>query len=178
MKSIYDSNGFFYVKNNVVCVSDKYKVIKELYELEKNVSEVRFGKFIDYIHFVYSKKSPYFGIVFKDRKKIVCQDRFGDPNVGESIEKIKEVRTVIDRMNQFQFTENETFLEGVRHKISEYLEYWNTNKISKDNSSDLIDQLKGAKELLKVKKEMEEMVYEEIRRLNADRESGKKLFEE
>lgn len=169
---------FFFVKNNVVYVKEKFEVIPEIINLKKSVNNQRFEKIIDYIHFVYSKKSSYFGIVQKDRKKVVCRDRFQDPNIHEAIEKIKEVEAVISRMNEFQFTENEVFLEGVRKKISEYLRYWDETPIDSKNSEQLKEQLKGAKDLLKVKKEMEQEVYEEIRRINADKESGKKLFEE
>ena len=169
---------FYYVKNNKVYVIEKFKVLPEIIELEKRLPADKLEKVHEYIHFCYSKKSAYHSIVLKDRQKIVCRDRFGSPQLYETIEKIKEALAVIDRMNEFQFTENETFLAGVRKKISEYLKHWEETPITSKNSDEMKEQLKGAKDLLKVKKEMEEMVYEEIRRLNADKDSGKKLFEE
>jgi hypothetical protein len=174
---------FWYIKNNQVFLKEKFEVLPEIIALTQVCSPQRIVRIYDYLHFTYSKKSAYFTIPIKDRKRKVCNDRFEndfrtDPSLPDKIEQSKEVQAVIRAVNEFQFSENEHFLEGVRKKISEYLTYWENNPITKDNAEDIKAQLKGAKELLIIKKEMEMMVYEELRKANSDRESGKKLFEE
>lgn len=170
---------FFYVKDNQVFLKEKFRVIPEIIAIEKECgdNEERRKKIFEYLHFVYSKKSPYFYIELSERKKIVCFDRFEDATIAEKLDNVKVIKPFIEKYNQMQFTENETFLNGVRQKISEYLRHWQSNPITKNNSAEIQEQLKGAKELLKVKKELEEIVYEEVRNRNIADESGEKMFE-
>lgn len=171
---------FFYERDGKVILKEKVKVLpeyKKIVDAHKGDTE-KLNKTFEYIHFVYSKKSLYFYIELNERKKMVCHDRFENIEIAEKIEKVPEVKAFIAKYNRMQFTENETFLNGVREKISEYLRYWQDTPITKSNASEIQEQLKGAKDLLKVKKEMELEVYEERKLSKIAEESGTKLFED
>ena len=170
----------FYVRENKVFLKEKYEVLPEVIILREACRgrEDRFNRLLEYIHFVYSKKSPYFWLELNQRRKVVCLDRFGDETLAGKVEKTVEAKALIEKYNVLQFTENEIFFDGVRKKISEYLRYWQENSVTKANSAELQEQLKGAKDLLKVKKEVEGIVYEEQRRFNMAKETGEKLFEQ
>ena len=94
------------------------------------------------------------------------------------IEKNKEVREFINSINEVQFTENEAFLYGVSQKIDEYIKYWNKTPINKDNHVLIKDQLKGAKDLILFKKEMEDIVLEDQRKSGFAKSEDSSLFEE
>ena len=171
----------FSVKDNQVYLIEEFEVFPEVVAFRKAFKddERSLKNILEYLHFVYSKKSPYFYLEFENRKRIVCNDRFKNETIHSKIEQRIEVKNFIKKLNILQFTENETFYNGIRLKISEYLRLWQDNPITKDNADEVALQLKiKPLELLEMKKKVEDMIFEEQRLASMAKQTGKKLFEE
>jgi hypothetical protein len=169
---------FFYVKENKVLLDKLYEVIPEIIKLKETLEPDKLDRAFQYLHFVYSRKSPYFRSELNDRQKMVCADRFGEDKIQiwQKIENNADIKACIDKMSQMQFTENERFVEMARLKISEYITFWSKNKVSEANADIIRKQLEGVKDLINVKREFERNVMEDGLK-KKEKSEDTKLFE-
>ena len=170
---------FFYVKSNKVHLEKIYDVIPEVLKLKETLEPDKLDRAFQYLHFVYSRKSPYFRSELNDRKRLVCADRFGEEkkDIWSKIEENKDIAACIDKMNKMQFTDNEMFVESARQKISEYIQFWSETKIDKDNADLVKAQLKGVAELIGVRNEFDKLVMIDTMK-EKEKSADAKLFEE
>jgi hypothetical protein len=169
---------FFYVKENKVLLDKLYEVIPEIIKLKETLEPDKLDRAFQYLHFVYSRKSPYFRSELNDRQKMVCADRFGEDKIQiwQKIENNADIKACIDKMSKMQFTENETFVEMARAKISEYITFWSKNKVNEANADIIRKQLEGVKDLINVKREFERNVMEDGLK-KKEKSEDTKLFE-
>lgn len=171
---------FFFLKNNKVFLKKDFEILPEIIALEKKFSKnpERLEKIYDYLHFVYYKKSTYIRTVLCDRQEMVCIDRFNNKDLWKTIESVKEVKDVIEKMNIMQFTENEALFNDVRLKISEYITVLRSEKVTIENAKEMRDLIGTSQDMLKLRKQLQEMVYEDMKHQNSNEENGAGLFED
>jgi hypothetical protein len=169
----------FQVKGQIVSIIEKYKEFPEYQALVNKLikKDAQLKMALEYLHFVYSRKSSYFRIVLLTRKKEVCRDRFQNADLWEKIENATEVMALARKMDLLQFTEKEAMLEGVKRKISEYIHFYNTTPITNDNREDLKEMLAGSKNLVAVLKELQKEVNEEQQENGTVDDDDSELFE-
>lgn len=170
----------FELHKGKVTITDGGLAIPEFHklkELDKTKGHKRFYEAITYIHWVYDKNSKYNDVLINDRRLMVVKEQVTLVDTWEKLEKWAGVKECIDKLDKIQFTYNERLLEGARSRIEEYLELWRTTKITADNHKIVKETLEGAKELLKIKGDLEKIVFKE----KSERQVGggdSKLFED
>jgi len=171
---------FFVVKNNVVFLVDKYKDLPEIKSLMNGLpSKKHVQSAFDYLHFCYSRTSPYYNLLLSEKKMQVCKDRYDNEKLWEKIEENKYVSAVIDLMIERQFNDLEKLLLGAKEKIDEYVQFWQRIKITEENYRKIEQMTKGAEDLMKLRKRLENEVsdYNSKNGIIAPEDDDTKLFE-
>ena len=109
---------------------------------------------------------------------MVCKDYLESDTLYTTIEAVKEVQDLITKMNEMQLTINEALYFSVCNKINEYLDLYKNTKVELTNDHKMKEMLKGSKDLLTLKSQLEEMVFEDMKFDNANEENGAALFED
>jgi hypothetical protein len=166
----------FDLRNDVVSLSEEALSIPEF----KTLSEMKkdeYQKIIDYIYFVYDKRSPYYSVLISDRKALVSWDRLKDKKIYKKLEKTPDTLLAIAKFNLINSTPAERLLEGANKKIEEYLKFWNDTPISSDNHKLIADTLENANSLIKLRNTLQSQVMNETQSRNVGG-SEAKLFED
>jgi len=172
---------FFELINNKVVATNQAMLdplLKKIYEADETKAKKAWTKAISYLFFVYDKNSHYKNVLLHDRKRMVSEDMINDSEYYKKIEKHKDFELIIKKYNELQFTHNERLLDGLKRKIEEYLNFWNSiSVVDKDNHKLLSDTLTASEGLLKLQERLERMVSKEaLTRQVGDGES--KIFED
>ncbi len=172
---------FFELVNSKVVVTEQALMdesLDKLYKSDKSKSKTAWNKAISYLFFVYSKQSQYKNVLLHDRRRMVSEDIIKDSSYWKKLEEHSEFSKIIEKYNNLQFTHNERLLEGLKRKIEEYLNFWNSlSVVDKDNHKLLSETLKSSEALLELQERLERMVSKEaLSRQVGDGES--KIFED
>jgi hypothetical protein len=151
--------------------------LKMLFDSDHSKGKEKFSKMASYIYSVYDKRSMYKNIGMSDRRKLVCDEVLQDKNYWVKAEANPDVQNIIAKQDVLQFTHKERLLEGVKRKIDEYIDYFDTMKISDKNYKDYSAMVKGSEDLIDFFDKLESKVNKEaMSRQVGDADS--KLFEE
>lgn len=171
---------FFELINGKVGVTEEALLnisIKVLFDSDHSKGKDRFLKMASYIYFVYDKRSMYRNIGMSDRRKLICDEVLQDKSYWAKAEANPDVQSIIAKQDLLQFTHKERLLEGVKRKIDEYVDYFDTMKISDKNYKDYSAMVKGSEDLIDFYDKLEAKVNNEaMTRQVGDAHS--KIFEE
>jgi hypothetical protein len=155
---------FFELKNGKVVVTDQgllNEAVKDLYDQDHSKNKERFHKMASYLFSVYDKRSIYQAMEIHDRQKLVSSDVVKDKDYWKNAEKNKSFRDIVDKLNQIQFSHTERLLHGCKKKIDEYIDYFDTMKISQENEKVYRSMVKGCEELFDYYDKLETKVNKE-----------------
>lgn len=171
---------FFELKNGKVVVTEQGLLnfnVKSLYDQDHTKGKEKFHDMASYAFFMYDKRSIYKNLPESDRRQIICLDVIKKKNYWTGPEGNQQFQALIAAMNKLQFTHNERLLEGCKRKIDEYIEYFETMKISDKNYRDYGNMIKGSEDLIDFYDKLEAKVNKEVL-LKQVGGGESKLFEE
>jgi hypothetical protein len=171
---------FFELKNGKVVVTDQGLLnfnVKELYDSDHTKGKEKFQRMAEYAFFMYDKRSIYRNLPESERQGIICLDVIQVKNYWIKAEANNQFQALIAAMNKLQYTHNERLLEGCKRKIDEYIDYFQTMKISDKNYKDYGNVIKGSEDLVDFYDKLEAKVNKEV--LSKQVGGGEsKMFEE
>lgn len=171
---------FFELKNGKVAVTEQgllNRYVKELYDADHTKGKEKFLCMASYAFFMYDKRSMYKNLPESERKQIICLDVIQTKNYWVGAEANVKFQALIAAMNSLQYTHNERLLEGCKQKIDEYIDYFQTMKISDKNYKDYGSVIKGSEDLIDFYDKLEAKVNKEV--MSKQVGGGEsKLFEE
>lgn len=156
---------FFELKNGKVVVTEQGLLnfhVKELYDQDHTKGKEKFHNMAAYAFFMYDKRSIYKNLPEYDRKQMICMDVIRAKNYWVGAEANAKFQALIAAMNKLQFSHNERLLEGCKQKIDEYIEYFQTMKISDKNYKDYGNVIKGSEDLVDFYDKLEAKVNKEV----------------
>ena len=155
---------FFELNNGKVSVTDQgllNEEIKMLYDADHTKGKDKFNKMAAYIFSMYDKRSIYMQMTVLDRQQLVSIDIVGEKGYWERAEKSPTVGSIVEKLNQIQFSHTERLLDGCKKKIDEYIDYFNTMQISAKNEKDYQAMCKGCENLFDYYDKLEQKVNKE-----------------
>jgi hypothetical protein len=133
-----------------------------LYTLDITKDKSDFNMYMLFIYYMYDRASLYFNILPSDRKKIVCIDVLKkDENYYSILESNPIFVSAINKYLLLVRTPAEKLLEGIKKKIDEYNDYWETTPINSKNRKEISESIYTGKDLLDLYKKLEKQVSEE-----------------
>lgn len=174
---------FFHIDKGEPVIDPDYLVIPSIrayanrveYDPETGKGNDKERMYTKYIYFAYHKRSPFYHMEITHRKESCSLDFLGDKNLYKELEKNPIIAKIIRDLKNYQFTDNEALVEGVKNKVSEYIDWWNKTEVSMNTSSGMKSKLRDAKELISIRKELEAEVKRE-QALGVDVDTDKASF--
>lgn len=159
---IQKAGDVFIDKDYLLIPSIKAYSVRTKYNLETGVGNEKERRFTRYLYYVYHKRSQFYHLEKVHRKELCSRDYLGGENDYKALEKSKIIKSIINDLLRYQFTENEAILQGVREKVSEYILYWNTTDITGANANTIKSRIKDATELVALRKSLEQEIFKEL----------------
>ena len=144
----------FSYHNHILSVTEQGEQLPEIGEIRKMEKG---NDVLDYCYFMYDRTSVYFSMLEHERRIVVRQDKLSHLNEEDFVKVEKASEELAKKMEMLQFTPTEKMVEGMNKKISEYLEYWNSIRITSKNHKHVSDTIKRAESLLKIKDTLDKM---------------------
>jgi len=155
---------FFELKNGKVVVTQQGLLnvhVKKLHDADHTQGKVRFFKMAAYLYSVYDKRTIYKNLSEQDRRLMVCTDVLDDKNYWVKAEANPEFMAIVAKLNQLQFTHKERLLEGCKRKIDDYIDHFDSLKISQKNQKEYREVIKGSEDLVDFYDKLEQKVNKE-----------------
>ena len=155
---------FFELKNGRIVVTEQgllNEKIKKLYDSDHTKNKDKFHKMASYIFSVYDKRSIYMKMQEEDRKKIVSLDVVKEKDYWKRVEKNPIFKEIVLKQNDLQFSHKERLLQGAKRKIDEYVAYFDTLILNKDNEKLYRETIKGSEDLIDFYDKLEKKVNKE-----------------
>lgn len=143
-------NGFRWVAEDLITsVPEFAQYLKALKDNQEHFADV-----INFVCFVYDKKSPYKEVIIADREKLV----FDDLKLNIKYSSLKtfkgipaDYKNMIKKYKQLNYTHKERLVDAWNEKVNEYVNFWKTITFDESNSLDQGKVLKNINDLLEMK---------------------------
>lgn len=148
-------NGFRWIADENVLSVPEFKKYHKLLGSDEHFQDV-----INFIGFLYDKKSPYKEIIISDREKLVFDDlklKAKYKTIQQFKKDISAFNDMIRKFKMLNYTHKERLLDTWNEKVDEYVQFWKNIKFDESNSIDQGKILKNVNDLLEMKDRIDAM---------------------
>lgn len=169
----------FDVINENVFLTKEGELVPQFSSLKKEFKKSKdHAQVLTYIYSVYDRESPYQDVLPGDRKSMVCIDLLKESgNYWEELEKNEVVKAAIVWLTYAQTTTKERLFYGIEEKVEEYLVFWKSLTVNKENHNIVSESVANAAKLVKLRDDLEKQIFKNKEDIHEVGGGKAKLFE-